>query len=854
LTATPRDAYDFNQGMRKPDQLDATLARYFAWRLVLPSDAAGADALTRAAFARAPEPALGEPDGAGPAVAPAEMSVRAEPPADRVPARGKGATSCDALAAAIEEAWALGDPESSLRATRRLLGKAERMGDLVAGMDVHPRASVRLVRLLVRHGASMTRKQRERACVVAATMALEHPEAVDLAFEVAAAADREVAAILLPDPLAESAVPAWAPEGAEANALAARLACVVDDGPTSAARLVALDLIAILTPRDAAAPALRRALRLGDLGVRARAAHALASSTPPAIAEDDVVDVVRDLVASPPAGALDDDDREESERLLADSLLAALEHVQPAEAEEALLDLIDAEHDVIWLDAGWATEALAVAYPETAAAMVDHWLKCARSLDRARALPALERLPDALAEPRLRLASSDPSLIVRETARRQWLQRFERGCPVGSADILGGGLLAGPPSERFAARLAVMQGRVREARRVMARALVAEAPDPEALVLLLELVGDDAESSEPALSPVVGAEAWAEVLVRRFGDVGVRGLCALAARFPEPEVFGWMRRLGDLVERGVIVPSQFAPLRALAARHVDAEDSGRMDDALRLLSLVGPPAEAVDRVLALAMQDDLGSSIARGILVGWPDRSIDTRLTSEMALALAARDWARLRNAAWAAFERGAPAAAVIAQRVVEVAEQEPDAEESAIECTRRLRDAGLLATAWARSALARPESPLFAVVARGWRNDPELRPALEAALESTARGGASAVQAAIALLGTEPPIAARDKRLAAVLRVAGPAQRAELLHAMCAHGAPFGVVAPHLAELLVSTDRDVTGRLVGVASWLRSPRARGMLADVVARVVDDELREDVEAALEGADAYRSLR
>ena len=182
--------------------------------------------------------------------------------------------------------------------------------------------------------------------------------------------------------------------------------------------------------------------------------------------------------------------------MMAEGVIAALSHVQPAEAEEALLDLIDAEHEVGWLDAGWATEALAAAFPDTAAAMVDHWLKCARSHERVRALAALERLPAQLALPRLRLAASDPAFAVRDGARRQWLRRFDSACPVGAESALGAELLDQPPSDRFAARLAVMQGRVNEARRAMARALLAEAPDPEALVLLLQLVADDSDPTE----------------------------------------------------------------------------------------------------------------------------------------------------------------------------------------------------------------------------------------------------------------------------------------------------------------------------------------------------------------------
>ena len=83
-------------------------------------------------------------------------------------------------------------------------------------------------------------------------------------------------------------------------------------------------------------------------------------------------------------------------------------------------------------------------------------------------------------------------------------------------------------------------------------------------MLLLQLVGDDSESGEPRRSRRA-TRRWAPTLVERFGAIGVGECARIAARFPEPETFGWMRRLGDLVERGVIAREHAAPVRALAA-------------------------------------------------------------------------------------------------------------------------------------------------------------------------------------------------------------------------------------------------------------------------------------------------
>jgi hypothetical protein len=62
--------------------------------------------------------------------------------------------------------------------------------------------------------------------------------------------------------------------------------------------------------------------------------------------------------------------------------------------------------------------------------------------------------------------------------------------------------------------------------------------------------------------------------------------------------------------------------------------------------------------------------------------------------------------------------------------------------------------------------------------------------------------------------------------------------------GAPFALVAPHLESLLTSSDAQVTSALVGVALWLKSPKAHALLRAVLPRVVDAELRADIEEEL----------
>jgi hypothetical protein len=844
--------------MHRHDEIDETLAKHFAWTFVKPGDSAQLIERLRAIDEEiveqrerierlpvsSPTRVMREgPEGTH-AAGGAEAVGDDVETASLARSRAKARAGCRALAAAVREAFDLRDQQAFLRAAKRLLARADRLGPGLREMEEWPLESVRLLRLLVRCAPKMTRRQRERIATIAPVLCLDHLEATELLVEIAQGGDRAVADALLADD-------EWMPDVGDADALAARLADVLDEGPTHVCRAIAIEFIARFDTPAVAVAALRRALRLPSFAVRAQALHALATALPCAVEPGDLVQVLRDLVTHAVPGELSDDDHEDNERIFAEAVLVALEHVRPEEAAEALLDWIDAERDALWLDAGWATEALAVAFPETAAAMVDHWLKCARTHDRTKALAALERLPLDLARPRIRLAASDTAPSVREVARQQWLHRFSGGCPPELDTLVGAGLLVGPPSERFQSRLVVMHGRVADARLAMARALLAEAPDREALVLLLQLVGDDSVSKEPLVAQ--GREGhemeWAASIAQRFGALGVEGLRALAARFPEPESFGWMRRLGDLVERGTIRPEHGAPLRTLAAAHVASDDAGVIDDSVRLLALVGAPPELLDRALRLALGVEVASSAARELLLVWPDRVVDARLASEMALAIADRDWSRVERAASVALARGSPAARVIAQRVLEIAEEDEAAIDAAVECARHFRDLKELDDAWALSALARPESPIFAVAARAWRKSgAAVRHALEAALGSGARGGASRAEAAVALLWGDPPISPRDRRLTAVLGGAPPLERAELVHAMCMQKAPLTHVATYLEELLASPETKVTRALLGVAHWLRSPKARALLRSALPRIVDAELRADIEEELGTAD------
>src|SRR5262249_36387786 len=149
----------------------------------------------------------------------------------------------------------------------------------------------------------------------------------DLLVETARAGYRAMASAIFSEP-------DWIPDVGDEEGFVARLADIVDEGPTHDSRIVAIEIVARFDAREPAIAALRRALRLQHFGVRARALHSLATAQPCAVTAEDLVFLLRDLVAHAAPDALTEDEHEENERLFADGVLVALEHVRPDAAAE----------------------------------------------------------------------------------------------------------------------------------------------------------------------------------------------------------------------------------------------------------------------------------------------------------------------------------------------------------------------------------------------------------------------------------------------------------------------------------------------------------------------------------------
>ena len=125
--------------MGRRDEIDASLAKHFAWSFV-PADRPELAAEKVEAAAREAAASGDDPD---------------EPVVDERGAeefRAKARASCRPLAEAIAGAWACGDEDARVRLTKRLLVRAERLGVSLVGMSEWPAEAVRLLRLAVALG------------------------------------------------------------------------------------------------------------------------------------------------------------------------------------------------------------------------------------------------------------------------------------------------------------------------------------------------------------------------------------------------------------------------------------------------------------------------------------------------------------------------------------------------------------------------------------------------------------------------------------------------------------------------------------------------------------------------------
>jgi hypothetical protein len=416
-------------------------------------------------------------------------------------------------------------------------------------------------------------------------------------------------------------------------------------------------------------------------------------------------------------------------------------------------------------------------------------------------------------------------------------------------------LLSSPPGEQMRSRLSVLRSAPLEARAALVEVLLAEAPDAEALVLLL-LAAADSRIWERRLRPGLPAhrQTFCRALIERFGARAADGLLALEARYPHGQA-GWLHALAELARDGRIPDIAYPGLIAAAARCCADPDAGAEYEALTILSLVdAPPAlpalpelpALIDRLWYMAREPaqlSHRSDAAARALARLPalDGHLDAAVQAEMEDALAVRDLPRFARAAAVGVGRGLPAAIALTERVLAeigpTRAQDPRVVTALADCVEALAAAGRLSEDFVSEGLGRSGTYLCAVAARHARRCQFLGPDADALAGLLASDDpVCAAEAACALLG-HCLIDAGHAGLLAIAARAPVVLRADMVSFLRFRGASWTSLWPLLAPLLVSADPDVTAPILYLAHEFDREDLPEKLRPLLPRVVDPELR-----------------
>jgi len=833
--------------MAKTDVLDRSRAAAYAWRRFTP----GEDV---AELLDAPEAAPFEDADEGDASAEeASMFVvdADEAQRDATTFRDEARARASALAEGVARAWFLPEAEQA-EAIAVLTQRADEMGMLSVAMEDHPLESVRLFRLALRHWTRLSQEARDAARHSLAWSDLSHPEVVDLFAEAVLLDDRALhgsmmIALSLRDDTEEAL--------ARAPSAGARFARLLDEAVSSSSRRTAIFLVGIAGRADAAL-SLRRALRPPHYNLRWRALACLDEDFPDAIDASDLLFLLEEAVAHAPPWIHGDEENSRAHCYFPDLLDRVIARLRPDGAAALLGRLVEGDCDVaFWgrpsLDAEWALGVLAATFPEEARPRIDARLRGVEAKPRKLAVAAAGRLPDALAWPRLLAGAADPVPVIAALAQSLWLERRGTLCRFDELAGVESALLSGPPSERMRSRLGVLRSGPLEARAAMAEVLLGEAPDPEALVLLLFAMGDPAlwnKKHRPLLPE--SCQGYASVVIQRFGERGAFGLVALAERYTDGDNVGFFHEIAHLFGGKIAIPTAIYPaLRALALQGIEMRSPYRIYDALTVLGRVGAPAASAPRLAALAWSPDsmsflpgVASSALTAAAPG--DADVDALILAELEAAFDEVDLARFARAIPAGIRRRLVPAIAMAERLIARYALEPQ-DDTAITDALQTCDEELDAidrgpAVCSGAALTSPGTHAFALACRRLYVRMTKAPLELRQLRAALRGHpVAAAEAAHALLRWRL-MKVTDRRLPGIVRRAPLDLRAWLLSALILDDAPPRISWPLIAEILVSTDPRVTHAFRHRIHWLAEAGLGKELCAIEAQIIDPTLRDEL--------------
>lgn len=744
----------------------------------------------------------------------------------------RGATQNDGLhphefAALVQRVWAMSDRGLQARAT---VGLAEHADELSLQLAAVPSdEAVQLLRLIVRHRLFLEPDLYERLPSSLMWLSFEAPELVDLLVEVAETGDSRLAFLMsfgmVRNP---SALPGLglrllpilrAQEHFREREFAAQFADRAEDWP---------ELV----------PELRRALREPCLQLRVAALLGLLAKG--GLQEEDVQALLDDAVVHPPPdrGAA----MSEACYNYGRALHQAVVKLKPPQGYRPLLAIV--HHDCVFvhgwraLDDSFALVALAAAYPEYALAEIDRKLESTSTWERRHAIMAAAELVDELARPRIFRGAGDPDARVHEYAREIWFKRLgQEPCAEPELPLQ---LESGAGSQSLGPRLTVLRGNDPAARLTLVKALLAAAPEREALALLLYALRDHSLwIGVRELGLPQSCEAWAKELCTCFGEQAFDGLMVLAERQAMAGVEnGWLSALSTLPQHGLLGERQLDSLRSLAERVLRGGKPGNCcPDAIIALRAVGAPESCFDRLWTIALKPARTTEGSDG-WCNWhyaayvatealghagPSPELDARIAGELSAALDQLDFEYAESLIRIGLLRkGAVELVALTERALALCAGElalrsnAAALKLATRCVEFIQARDALAPGRLLGWLEHPEDPLFTAALNQVKVGCDWAvPALVAALESSTSTAAVAARAAERLLCLEA-IDAQDARLDALLDHAPLSDGVELAETMLYFGADIGRVSRNILEALCSCDEHLAEAGVRALSGIR--------------------------------------
>ncbi len=788
---------------RKLDILDPELSKRLAWCTALVPDAPTTPAPTEAQI---------ESSTQDQKAATKEAKQRAE--------------LCRVFASEILKVWEWPLSVQQKRATRLLLRQARDFGFDIAVLVNHPLAALRLLRLAARYAGELKIGTTTALALSWISIPVGHPECADFIVEVTQCGHH---------PLLFTLDMAFTREKIEGKhpTLGKRLVEIYNTTKDKNVRSTALRLLSI-DDFPETIPTLQEALRLPNATLRYYALSILVQMKGLPLRVEDMQWLLDDAVVHPLSH---DTSSRGFERIYnyEGALITALEKCPPPNGWKALETIADHRGVHIrkrrpGLSAEWALTALAAAYPERAIMRIDHDLASPEHMGNFRLVEALGKLPDEMARPRLIRMTGSADADAVQAAIKTWFDRFGHECPVDPMVGVPMEMLAAPPSERMLANLTALRSKSKEIRNAMIDVLLQDLPEAEtpptnlenyqreSLALLMFLFRTRGNAFDHKTLGRLWLSDLAKYFVKRGGTIAFDTLARWADDGIRAGVRGgWLDALANIAAEGLLDAEQIERLRLVARYGLEHPRLQGPAAALSAFAKIGAPIEWSLLLLhELAHPDpairwpwypmDAFSALSKMP----PSTELDEAITREIENVCQEQEWRRCRWLVSLLEKRDLPRATEILMRRTVAYRGDRNSAAAAGDAFYVLRQVKRIDDEMVAAILADPNHPLFPMAANdiSKNSPPKFIEALEGLLDSPARQGAAAGEAAHALLRISA-LPLGDERIDRILQTTPLDVKAHICDILLLDRVPLARLYEHVKACLLSEDEAISTQVM---------------------------------------------